>query len=690
MGNLSGFFNHPSRIREKSALHGLFRAKTKAIFCQQPSDRAKFETDLEYPLVFRFTLMSLLACVFYAIGPAFAGPWPQWRGPQSSGVSEEPEPPVSWNATQGIRWKRPLQVQGFSSPIVWGDRIFLTGVDEKNRIQVLSLRRSDGEILWQKDFEPTATAHGLGGYHNAASPTPVTDGHVVVTFFATGDLIAVDFDGKLLWKRSLVADYGELRNGQGMAASPILWENRCYLLCDHSQSYLLALDPGSGKTIWKKDRPLRDSWSTPVVFRSDQDQNPELVTCSSEWVFAYHPLTGEDLWSCKGVTASVAPSPVFGNGLIFATSGRNGPTLAIRPGGRGDVTSTHIEWRQNRGGPYVPSPILYRDHFYQMSDNGVCTCLQALNGQVLWKERLDGRFTASPIAAGGNLFFLSEAGDTFVLDAGRTFRLRSTNSLGELCMASPAISEEQIFIRTDKHLVCIGREDSGEAGVPAVAGRQKQDLTTLIELLKSTHVTERIRAAEALGNSANSEALPELTRVMRQDHWDVSEVAIKAIARLGKPSIPVLLESLGDSRPFIRWEAAAGLGQIADSSTAETLAKALGDSNAVVRSTAAEALGRVGGPAAVSGLQEALKDKEGSVRQAAIAALGSLAAKEAIPALLQKLNDEDRLVKRTAIEVLARWGGDSVRSAFEELRSHEADAALRGRLGELLSEMKKE
>ncbi|MBI2190872.1 MAG: HEAT repeat domain-containing protein [Planctomycetes bacterium] len=616
--------------------------------------------------------------------PALASPWPQWRGPAGTGVSGEIGLLESWDGRRGVLWKREIPVRGFSSPVVWGDRIFLTGAEEDKRMKIIAVQASDGLILWQREFEGTAPAHGLGGYHNAASPTPCTDGRVLVAFFSTGDLFGLDLDGKTLWKRALAAEFGDLINGQGMASSPVPGDGRVFLLCDHQQSYLLAIETETGKTIWKRDRRVRDSWSTPVLFHfGDGDQ---LVTASSQQVIAYNPASGQELWTGRGISATVVPSPVFGEGIVFTTSGRNGPTLAIRPGGRGDVTATHVEWRLNRGGPYVPSPVCYQKHLYVVTDNGVCTCLDAASGAPRWSRRLERRFTASPVAADGRIYFLSESGETFVFEPGPSGRLLAVNPLGEPCMASPALSQGCIYIRSERHLFALGSGHNSATTAAAAPGTAQPDptLEQLFEALKAPEMRVRVQAVEQIGSTGNPRALPELARVMREDHWDVAEVSIKAIARLGKPAVPVLIEALGDSRPFIRWEAAAGLGSLGDLSAGEALTRALADPAAPVRASAAEALGRIGGEATVKALLEILRDPEGSVRQSAIAALGTLQARNALPGILESLRDPERLVRKQAVETLVSLGGDEAFSALKQQERTEPDQALRARIREVL------
>ncbi|MBI3467405.1 MAG: PQQ-like beta-propeller repeat protein, partial [Planctomycetes bacterium] len=275
-----------------------------------------------------------------------------------------------------------------------------------------------------------------------------------VSFGAAG-FYCYDLDGKLLWKRQL----RPMPHRWGTASSPVLFGQSVIQLCDtDGPSFLVALDCRTGEVLWRTTRDPSNTWSTPLVVAVENGE-PELVTNSMTRVIAYDPRTGKELWSCRGMTDIVCPTPVAGNGLVYCVSGRNGPALAIRPGGHGDVTDTHVAWRARRGAPYVPSPILYRDRLYMVNDGGNATCYDALSGKLIWQTRLPGQYTASPVAADGKLYFTSEEGQTVVLEAGDKPLILATNDLGETCLASPAVADGRLYFRTEQHLYCFGNSD---------------------------------------------------------------------------------------------------------------------------------------------------------------------------------------------------------------------------------------
>ena len=396
---------------------------------------------------------------------ASAGDWPGWRGPHGNGVADDANPPVKWTATEGIRWKVELPGKGVGNPIIWGDRVFLTASDGQRHDQLLffCLDRRDGHELWRRNFWGTAPTLRHEQKSSMATPTPVTDGVYVWGFFGTGDLFCLDLDGNLIWCRSLAQEYEPFQNRFAPGSSPVLVGDVLILQCDHwGQSYLIGIDKRTGKNIWKTDRAEHISWSSPLV--ADVNGRPELVVCATFQVKGYDPLTGREFWAARGLTRECIPTAVAGEGMIFAVSGATGETLALRTGGRGDVSDTHIVWRTSRGAPFVPSPLLLDGLYYLVDDQGIATCFEAVTGQRVWQNRLGGAFTASPIAAGGRLYFINEEGLTTVLRAGREFEVLSRNPLGEPVFASPAIAHRELFIRTDGHLFCIQTQGDLETG----------------------------------------------------------------------------------------------------------------------------------------------------------------------------------------------------------------------------------
>lgn len=382
--------------------------------------------------------------------------WPRWRGPSGQGLAGGTGYPDTWSATQNVRWKVEVPGRGNSSPIVWGDRIFLTTArDGGKRPSVLCYRRSDGKLLWESTLQ--AGEPGKVYWKNShASGTPVTDGQTVYATFGNQGLAAVDFQGKVVWRHSL----GTIRNYHGSAGSPVLYKDTIVVYEDQRQgSFVAAFDKRTGKSRWKTERKASVGWGTPIVIRAGDRH--ELIVSSQARVTAYNPDSGKELWHCGGNLAEVIPTPVVGHGLVFCVSGRAGPTLAIRPGGSGDVTGTHLAWKQTKGASFVPSPLLYGNLLYQVNDMvSVATCYEAATGKVLWQGRLgepkSEGFSASPVGVDGKVFFTNDAGETFVLKAGNKFELLRVNRLEAPVLASPALVDGRWYFRTDRHLLAIG------------------------------------------------------------------------------------------------------------------------------------------------------------------------------------------------------------------------------------------
>lgn len=383
--------------------------------------------------------------------------WPRWRGPSGQGLVTGSGYPDTWSATEHVVWKIPLPGRGNSSPIVWGDRILLTtAYDGGRRLSVLALRRSDGSRLWESFIPegPSQSAHYKNGH---ASATPATDGERVYVYFGSRGLAAFDLNGKLVWHQAL----GRIDAYHGTAGSPLLYKNRIILYQDHGWGgFIAAFDALTGRQLWRTTRQASVGWGTAIAIRvGDHD---EIIVNGEHTVHAYNPDDGRELWRCNGTTYEVIPTPVVGYGMVFCASGRAGPTLAIRPGGQGDVTRSHLVWRSPRGAPFVPSPILYGEYLYMVNDMAsIVTCLEATTGRLMWQGRIgvaqrEG-FSASPVAVDGKVFFTNDDGDTFVLRAGPHFELLHVNRLGENILASPALVDGRWYIRTERNLMAIGR-----------------------------------------------------------------------------------------------------------------------------------------------------------------------------------------------------------------------------------------
>jgi outer membrane protein assembly factor BamB len=393
------------------------------------------------------------------IPPADAGSayWPRWRGPSGQGVVEETGYPETWSDTDNVVWKVEVPGRGNSSPIIWDDRIFLTtAYDNGVRRSVLCFRRSDGKLRWEV-FAPDAnpeSPHPKNGY---ASATPTTDGERIYAYFGNHGLMAVNFDGKLAWHHP----FDEMEPFHGTAGSPLLYKDSVIIYQDHQggSSFVAAFDKRTGKVLWSTRRSERVGWGTPIAIRAGE--RDELIVSSQKRVQAYDPASGDELWSCGGNLFEVIPTPVVGHGLVFCSSGRAGPTLAIRPGGSGDVTKTHVAWKSPKGSPFVPSPLLYGDYLYMVNDMvSVATCYEAKTGRLMWQGRLGKShregFSASPIGVQGKVFFTNDEGETFVLKAGPEFELLHVNRLNARTLASPALVDGRWYFRTSRHLYSIG------------------------------------------------------------------------------------------------------------------------------------------------------------------------------------------------------------------------------------------
>jgi len=414
----------------------------------------------------------LLMGLALVAGSAAAEEWPQWRGPRRDGVSEETGIPVRWSATENVLWKTPIPGKGHSSPIVWGDRVFVTTCDEKKQERLLlCIDRRDGRTLWQQ-VVLTAPLERLNRLNSYATSTPATDGKRVYVPFLDGKYMLVacyDFDGKLVWTQRP----GEFHAVHGFCSSPLLYKDMVILNGDQDAvAYIVALDQATGAERWRADRPNRTrSYVPPVILEGAGKK--QLVLSGSKCVASYEPDTGRQIWIVDGPTEQFVASLVEADGIFFCTGGY--PELhliGIRPDGEGNVTKTHVVWherKERKAISYVPSPIACGKHFFLVSDGGTASCLEARTGKFLWMEKLGRHHSASPVRApgagdgsGGLLYFLDDDGQTFVLKAEPKFELVATNPLGEACFASPAVSRGRIYIRSLHNLYCIGLPDGAK------------------------------------------------------------------------------------------------------------------------------------------------------------------------------------------------------------------------------------
>jgi outer membrane protein assembly factor BamB len=407
-------------------------------------------------MIRHYTLAILLSTMLG--GFLSAADWPNWRGPRGTGASDEKNLPVRWSASENIAWKAPIGGVGVSSPIVSGDLVVVTsqigagirrpgshprlaqgassgvageralaaggGAGDRTFFVVEAFNRADGRRLWQHRVEAAGPLPGVHDKHNLASPSPVSDGQMVYAWFGTGQIVALDMNGKVVWGRHLGKERWT-RKPAGKSG---------------------GADRGRG----------RMSYTTPFVVETPT--GPELIVNSSQRVDAYDPRTGAFLWHVGGSNQFPIPAPTFHDGIVYMTRGyRSGPYMAVRPGGRGDISSSHVVWEVPTGAPYVSSLVYDEGILYMASDVGAVTAIDAATGKRIWQQRVEGIFSASPVAGDGKIYFVSETGETIVLKSGRQPEVLARNDLGERLIASPAISNGQLFIRGDGRLFAVGK-----------------------------------------------------------------------------------------------------------------------------------------------------------------------------------------------------------------------------------------
>ena len=413
--------------------------------------------------------LGVLALVLLSFVIVHAENWPQWRGPALNGVSNEKNLPVKWTTEENVVWKVAMPGFSGSTPIIWRDRIFLN-VAEGDNLALWCVDKSKGEVLWKK---PLGAGNVKMRKQNMSSPSPVTDGRNVYVITGTGILAAFDFSGKQLWTRDIQKEYGNFGLNWGYASSPLLFEDSLYVQVLHGMktddpSYVMRIDKKNGKTLWKVDRPTSairespDSYTTPGLLR--YGKNTEIVITGGDCVTGHDPATGKELWRANGLNPENNPfyrivaSPIIFDEIIYVPT-RVKPLLALKAGGKGDVTSSHVLW-STVNGPDVPTPVTDGKYFYIVKDNGVMYCLDAKTGaEVYGQQRLKaGTYSGSPVLADGKIYVTSEDGVTSVIAAGPKFEVLAENALNEYTLSSPAIADGRIYIKTSGHLYAIGRK----------------------------------------------------------------------------------------------------------------------------------------------------------------------------------------------------------------------------------------
>ena len=451
---------------------------------------------------------SLAVCLILCFAFSVAGQnWPQFRGAGAQGTADGASTPTNWDATKmsGILWKTAIPGLAHSSPVVWGQRIFVTTAvsseakpsaryglygdvdpvkdEPKHTWHVMALDKQSGKVVWDRialEGVPKTKRHPKATH---ASSTPATDGkHVVALFGSQGLLICYDLNGKLLWKQELgIFDAGWFYDADyqwGHASSPIIYRNLVIVQADiQKDSFIAAYDVKSGQQVWRTSRDEIPSWGTPTVYEGPA--RAELITNGTKFIRGYDPLTGKELWRMGPNSEIATPTPFAAHDLIFVSNGYRPiqPIYAIRPGASGDLSlkdgkesSEFVAWSKQRGGPYMPTPIVYGDYFYTCSNQGVLTAYNARTGERIYQERIAGRggaFTASPVAGDGKLYFASEDGDVVVVKAGPKYETLATNPVGEVIMATPAISDGLVIVRGVNSLFAFGaaaKEKGGKSG----------------------------------------------------------------------------------------------------------------------------------------------------------------------------------------------------------------------------------
>jgi outer membrane protein assembly factor BamB len=376
--------------------------------------------------------------------------WPEFRGPTGQGNSDERGLPLVWSETKNVRWKVAIPGRGWSSPAIHGDRIWLTTATEEGKsLRAISVDRNTGAILQNVEVFRLKSLGNLNSKNSQASPTPVLEGDRVYLHFGAYGTACITQSGEVVWKTRLDYDNGQ----HGPGGSPVIYDNLLILSCDGQDvQYVVALDKLTGKIKWKKLREGYQAYTTPLIVRLPAGD--QVISPGAFRAVSYEPRTGKELWQVRyGDGFSNVPRPVYGNGLVFICTGFQQPSLlAVRLDGRGDVTKSHIAWTLKRGVSLTPSPLLVGDELYMVSDNGVASCIDAKTGASHWQVRLGGNHSASPLYADGRIYFLSEEGESVVIAPGKEFKALAKNQLDGPTLASMAVSNGSIFVRSQTHL----------------------------------------------------------------------------------------------------------------------------------------------------------------------------------------------------------------------------------------------
>jgi outer membrane protein assembly factor BamB len=423
----------------------------------------------------RFLVVAGFAGLVLANESLLAANWPQWRGPMGVGITSETDLPTKWSATENVKWKVPMPARGNSTPVVWGDKVFVTQpIEKEGRRLLICFDRGTGKKLWEvgTTYEAKETSHRT---NPPASASPYVDGERVYVWFGSAGIFCYDLNGKELWHREL----GKQQHEWGYAASPVIYKNFCILNFGPGEnSFLIALDKTSGKTLWQLNIPeakpkertdgfagqsdgVVGSWSTPIVVNASG--RDELIVSLADGLKGFEPTTGKELWHCGGINPLLYTSPIYGDGVIVAMGGYHGTTIAVKPGGSGDVTKKML-WKEERTKNRLGSGVIHKGHIFIGNTEGVAECIELSTGKVVWEERLPGvgpktELWSSMMLSGDKIYIVNQSGDCIILRASPKFEVIGVNSIGnELTNASVVPSEGDLFIRTHEHLWCIGKK----------------------------------------------------------------------------------------------------------------------------------------------------------------------------------------------------------------------------------------
>lgn len=402
-----------------------------------------------------FALLSVVLCLSFC-SQAIAGEnWPDFRGPAMDGHSDAKELPLEWDETKNIRWKTAIAGRGWSTPVIWGEQVWLTtATSDGKELYALCVNKDSGEVTQRIKVFDVEKPEPVNATNSYASPSPVIEVGKVYVHFGTYGTAAINTEtGSIIWKRTDL----KLDHKEGPGSSPVLFGNSLILTCDGTDvQYLTALDTANGETKWKTKRSVnfgffpgdfRKAYSTPFI--AQVNGRPQLITTAAQSAYGYDAESGKEIWRFGYGGFSNASRPVVGQGMMYLNTGYMKPhILAVKLGGSGNITESHLAWRQTAAAPNKPSPLLVDDLLYLISDGGVASCLDTKTGEAVWTKRLGGKFSASPVYAAGRIYLSDETGKTFVLKPGRAFEQLAVNKLDDGCMASPAVSGKGIYLRT--------------------------------------------------------------------------------------------------------------------------------------------------------------------------------------------------------------------------------------------------